>query len=395
MRIAVLSWYAPGGRDSGERVRLAGVVAELAHSHEVDCLFLEPGPDDENSPGEWIDLRSRLRSRPYRILANSIAGASLRGRSVYSELLNRRDIADPIREWLSKQSYDVILANQLYVIPLIPPALHSRVILDTHNADSLRLKRLAREGNADPFKRLAAYAQSVMTRHFESQLAKTLMGVWAVSDADAEHFHSLAFNRVAVVPNGTQVPPQVHQSGRRTNAEIKLLFVGSLGYSANLDALQWFCDEWGSAARDISWRLTVVGSGDISRAQQIIATEPRIALVGRVESVDDYYLTADALVVPMRQGGGTRLKVIEAMAAGLPIISTEMGMEGVGARPGEHYLQVRSPEGFKAALRVIRDSPADVEGIAREALRLSSQFMWPVIRETMEFSLTDWYKPDL
>ena len=394
MRIAVLSWYAPGCRDSGERVRLAGVVAELAHSHEVDCLFLEPGPDDENTASEWVALRSKLRLRPYCIPAISIARATILGRSVYSELLNRRNLAKPIREWLSAQSYDVILANQLYVMPLIPPGLHSQVILDTHNADSVRLMRLANEGHGSGFQRLAAYLQSVMTRRLESQLAKTLMGVWAVSDADAEHFNAMAFRRVSVVPNGTQVPKRVRQVGMVAGPEIRLLFVGSLGYSANLDALQWFRDKWGSAANDVSWRLTVIGSGDISRARHIVATEPRISLVGRVDSVDDYYLTADALVVPMRQGGGTRLKVIEALAAGLPIISTEMGMEGVGAQSDEHYLQVRSPEEFNAVLKVIRDSPLAVERMTRQGLRLASQFMWPVIRKTMESSLRDWRGSD-
>ena len=268
------------------------------------------------------------------------------------------------------------------------------MILDTHNADSVRLQRLAREGHAPAPQHLAAYLQSALTRRWESQLAKTLMGVWAVSSADAEHFHSLAFNRVAVVPNGTQVPQRVRQAGWHAGAEIKLLFVGSLGYSANLDALQWFCDEWAAAANDVSWRLTVVGSGDSFRARHIVALEPRIDFVGRVDNIDEYYLAADALVVPMRQGGGTRLKVVEALAIGLPIISTEMGMEGVGAQPGEQYLQVRTPEGFNTALKVIRDSPIDVKRITGEGRRLGSRFLWPTIRKTMESSLKDWGDPE-
>ena len=143
-------------------------------------------------------------------------------------------------------------------------------------------------------------------------------------------------------------------------SSIHLLFLGSLGYRANIDALDHFSSSWACALEGCGHgRSTVlVGSGSVGRRLRRLAAEvPCIRIVGRVEEVRDAYCSHDALIVPLRLGGGSLLDVLEGLLYGIPIISTTVGVEGLPVRPGVHFLSADSGgEARDAATRLMRES---------------------------------------
>ncbi len=127
-------------------------------------------------------------------------------------------------------------------------------------------------------------------------------------------------------------------------------------------------------------RVFVVGRGP---APDIVARcqhDPRIAVTGPVDSLDPYWSRASVYVLPVRGGGGTRFKALEAMAAGLPIVSTPMGMEGIAAQDGTHYLSGETPTELAAAIVRLLEDRALRDRLAEAALRLvRERYDWRVV----------------
>jgi glycosyltransferase involved in cell wall biosynthesis len=127
-------------------------------------------------------------------------------------------------------------------------------------------------------------------------------------------------------------------------------------------------------------RVFVVGRGPapdlVARGQH----DPRIAVTGSVESMDPYWTRATVYVLPLRGGGGTRFKALEAMAAGLPLVSTPMGMEGIAAEAGTHYLSGETPAELGSAIVRLLDDPALRDQLAEAAGRLvRARYDWRVV----------------
>ena len=143
-----------------------------------------------------------------------------------------------------------------------------------------------------------------------------------------------------VVANGVDVEGMRAATGLTAERK-RVLFVGSMDYHPNIEGVQFFCREvWPEIRRRRpELRFTIVGSKPVE-AVRALAQQEGVEVTGTVESVAPYYGEAAVVVVPLFEGGGTRLKVVEAMAAGVPVISTAMGAEGIAARDGEDLVLV-------------------------------------------------------
>lgn len=169
-----------------------------------------------------------------------------------------------------------------------------------------------------------------------------------------------------VVPNAIDVPerpPEPSSSGP------SLLFVGSLGYEPNVAGLRWFLSEVlpELRRRDPAIRLDVVGGGAARDFARELSSTAGVVWHGAVESLDRHYAEARVAIVPIRAGGGTRLKLLEAFAQARPVVSTAFGAFGLGARDGQHYLRAESPaEWIQASLRALEGGPA-IERLSADA----------------------------
>lgn len=200
----------------------------------------------------------------------------------------------------------------------------------------------------------------------------------AVSDADAEVMRRGGARSIAVAPNGTD-PIERRPHPRRAPGEpLRLLFVGS-DYLPNREGLRWLVDDILPAVRArVPVVLDVVG-------MPVDATPagPGVTAHGRVPSVDPYYSAAHAAVVPIPYGSGTRLKVVEAMARGVPVVSTRLGAAGLPVVAGQHFLAADEAPAFADALVAIAGRLADGDGrlepMLAAARAVAEELFWPEI----------------
>jgi glycosyltransferase involved in cell wall biosynthesis len=184
--------------------------------------------------------------------------------------------------------------------------------------------------------------------------------------AEARH----GFTNLGVLPNAVRtraLPPARPPGGRPT-----FLFVGTLGYAPNADAVTRFCAEVLPRLRSrlpAGFRVLVVGPGPpaVTRA---LAAHPEVEVAGAVAAVDPAYARSDVVVVPLRAGGGTRIKILEAFAMGRPVVSTPIGAEGLAVEPGRHLLIADDWSTFAERCVAAATDPALSERLTAEAGRL-------------------------
>jgi len=257
------------------------------------------------------------------------------------------------------------------------------VVFDTHNYEQGRLRSVARGDGAFRM-RLVNSLQVGPTSRFERRVVQASSLVVACRESDADAFQRLGARNVVVIPNGTNIPPVCKA------ARSELLFLGSFTYQANRDAFSFLCDEvLPLIRRDVV--LNVVGSGAQPRLRPPDTIgRVRIRWVGEVHDVGPFLDSALALVAPLRQGGGTKLKVIEAMAHGTPVITTSVGAEGLAVADGDELLIAEGAAEFASRVDELLDEPALRARLSRLGRRfVLKNHTWSDIGDRYAAALSD------
>jgi glycosyltransferase involved in cell wall biosynthesis len=349
VNILFLSTWFPHPPDNGSKLRAYHLLRALAQAHAVTLVsfaFATARPDE---PGELSAGCRDIRVVPVDPFAVNRAGAlrtflSLRPMASRPIPAMIQLVADVLRSG----PFDAVIASTEMMADYAlqaPPG--TAKILEEHNA----MTRWARERYTEqthPLQQLRCWASWQKGRRYAAMLFSRFDLVTLVSEQDrAACLTDLPGYRgpVAVVPNGVDCAhnrPDLAQP--RANA---LVYNGSLTYSANYDAMRWFLAQVYPTIRaqvpGVS--LTITGSTqgvDLTG----LALDDSVTLTGFVEDVRVPVAGAAACVVPIRHGGGTRLKILEAMALGTPVVATSKGAEGLEAMDGDHLLLADEPGTF-------------------------------------------------
>jgi polysaccharide biosynthesis protein PslH len=203
----------------------------------------------------------------------------------------------------------------------------------------------------------------------------------AVSQHDQSIFKKqYGLERVFVIETGVDVAYFSAPQGKRKLHQ--MLFTGSMDWLPNEDAILFFCQEIfpriSSAMADAS--LNIVGRYPGKRVRMLADSNPRIHVTGRVEDVRPFLAESSLFVVPLRIGGGTRIKIYEAMASGIPVLSTRIGAEGLPVKDQEHLLLADTPEDFaNSAIRLLQDAPLSRRIAERAKDFVSENSDWKII----------------
>jgi glycosyltransferase involved in cell wall biosynthesis len=356
VRLLFLTPQLPFPADKGTRIRNLGLIQELARRHEVGVLSLGD-PADATA----IDGLSRVCRvvgvLPYteRPWWRRIVGALADSRPDLGRRLESSHYVVALREALA-EPWDVVQVEALEMAPhwfalggerRLPP-----VVLDAHNCEWILQERLARAdlANGRWLGGLYSTLQAAKLRRYEGAVVAAMDAVVAVSAADAAALrHVGATRRVAVVPNGVDTTALPLRDGAGDGQTV--LFTGTMDYRPNADAVAWFVEEVWPLVRGAlpEARFEIVGRAPTARVRAL-AQRPGVEVVGEVVSMASHFARAAAYVAPLRVGGGSRLKLLEAVAHGVPVVTTSRGAEGIAVTNGLDAEVADDTEGFSEAL---------------------------------------------
>jgi glycosyltransferase involved in cell wall biosynthesis len=265
---------------------------------------------------------------------------------------------------------DIVYLDHLDSYSYAPIAPDAQVVCDLHNVYSLLVARSAPE-QRHVWKRAYLAREARLLSEVERRLSATADLLFTVSTQEARYFEGVGARRVAVVPNGVDCEKyQVAPIGRGSGVPT-MLYLGSMSWGPNVAAARFLATEVLPAVRQAipDVRLQIVGRDPLPEVKEL-QTRPGVEVTGGVPDVVPYLLGADILAVPLDAGGGTRLKILEAFAAGLPVVSTPVGSEGLEVIPDVH-LRVSSRAQFAETITALLRDPAAGAQMAGQARRLA------------------------
>jgi glycosyltransferase involved in cell wall biosynthesis len=282
----------------------------------------------------------------------------------------------------SAESFDVVQLESSFLCTFrFPPC--TRLVIDEHNIESELFLRMC-EGERSLPRRVFNRIEYARFRRFEQACWQRADACVVTSEREVEVVRTSAPDTpVAVVPNAVDLeyfapsdtPVDTHT----------LIFSGTLNYRPNLDAARYFIDDIWPLVRDRypDASLTLTGGNDGVDTRSL--TRPGVRFLGEVPDIRPYVRGAAAVIVPIRIGGGTRLKVLEALAMGRPIVSTPVGCEGVAVRDGEHLLIADDGPAFASNIFEVFENPALRDALGRAGRRLAEKrYSWDLAGERLQ-----------
>jgi polysaccharide biosynthesis protein PslH len=371
--------------DKGGKIRTYQMLRELKRDCHITYLTLDDGTADRAAREraaeychELVTVRHRTREKFsvsfYAELALNVASPLPYFMKKYKSAAMRREV----ERRLAASEFDVLVCDFLMPSVNVPDGANCATLLFQHNVEAMIWRRHF-EVQRNAAKRLYLRAQWEKTVKFERKECRRFDWVVAVSREDAETMRrEYGVGHVSDVPTGVDTDffrPQGSAAADPHN----LVFTGSMDWLPNEDAIRFFTEEvLPLVRREVPGvTLTVVGRNPYPSLVELGRRDSSIVVTGRVEDVRPYMERAAAYVVPIRVGGGTRLKIYEAMAMEKAVVSTTVGAEGLPVSDGEELLLADTPGEFAAAVvRVLRDAGLARSLGQRAAATVRERFGW-------------------
>ena len=371
--------------DKGGKIRTYNMLKQLKRDHDITYLALDDGTASETARANAIEYCHKLICVPHRTRPKFTPG-------FYAELLanlfsplpyfmkkyESRGMRQAMEELLAQEKFDVLVCDFLQPSINVPDQLPIGTVLFQHNVESMIWRRHY-EVQRNPLKRAYLYGQWRKTWAYERSACRKFDMVVAVSAADEDQMRTeFDLRHAAAVPTGVDVDYFRPRNGTAPDKH-NIVFTGSMDWLPNEDAMQYFIRDVmpliRAAIPDLT--LTIVGRNPYPSLVQLSKSDKGIIVTGRVDDVRPYLERAAAYIVPIRIGGGTRLKIYEAMAMEKPVVSTTVGAEGLPIKNGQELLLADTPAAFAAAVVQLLTSPDFAHRLgARAALTVRQQFGW-------------------
>jgi glycosyltransferase involved in cell wall biosynthesis len=409
-KILVLTPQFPYPPQQGTTIRNYNLIAHLAQHHLVHLLSFGDPDESQASPLSSLCQSMQVIRPPQRSQRRRLASLFLSRLPDMAQRLPSVQFRAALAATLEREELDVVQVEGIELAQYLFQAAanrgeraggaerrHPLLVFDDHNAEYVLQQRAfetdARGGQPQRWLGAAySFVQWQRLRGYERRACLAADRVVAVSGTDAEALRRLVPGlSPTVVPNGVDMAFYTSQLPARDDPfgwplEQDLVFTGKMDFRPNVDAVLWFAQEVMPLLQQASptLRFWIVGQNPHPRLATL-ANQPGVVLTGRVEDVRPYIAAAGVYAVPLRIGGGTRLKVLEAMAMGKAIVSTRLGCEGFDLVPGQELLIVDTPAEFAAAVLALLCDPDRRERMGRAARRFAgSRYDWSVIIPNLE-----------
>ena len=387
--------WVKGGKlipvDTGGKIRSYNLLRQLAARHEVTLLSYYDGPKDAAYESEIVEHFSHA-------VAISTGRAESSAIDYLKHIFSRAPYAVTkftsaragalIREWMAERRFDVAVCDFLSASLNFPAELLTPTVLFQHNVESVLWRRQA-DHEPNPIKRIAFKLEAEKMIRYEQKAVKRFDHVIAVSENDRENMaRRTSPSRISIVPTGVDFEAYRLQSYSDASEPV-VVFTGSMDWEANIDGVEYFCEEiWHRVLKAVpNARFRIVGRNPHPRVRGLASDS--IEVTGTVPSVIDYMRDAAVFVVPLRIGGGTRLKIYEAMAMGKAVVSTSVGAEGLDVEDGRDIMLADTSVGFADSIIKLLSDRQTRKQFETAAARLAARFDWSVIADRFEEVLSE------
>lgn len=364
MRTLLLTQVAPYPPDAGPKIKTFYTLRMLAQEHDIDLVTFARDSDEIEAAHElrqWcrsvttIPLHRSRRREPFYA-----ASGWLTGQPFLVARDGRSEMRAEIQRRLWTGSVDVVHADQISMGQYLEPAFSIGIptVFDAHNAVWQLVRTLVNQ-QPTPAHRGAASIEWRMLRRFEGDLCRRADLTLTVTEQDRLALEGAAGRpiRSAVIPIGSEVRDLPVANASAPTA--RLLSVATMHYPPNAEAIRWLYEHvWPILrARNPELGFDIVGPRPPEDIRQWERADSGVTVHGYVDDLQPLFEGATVFVVPLLAGSGMRVKIIDAMARGVPVVSTTIGMEGLDLVPGEHLLVADTPAEFADAALRLAHSP--------------------------------------
>ncbi len=374
MKLLFLTQVLPYPLDAGPKVRAYYTLKHLAQHHAVTLVSFVRASDTAAAQQHLEEFCARVVTVPMPRAwwreAAALAGSLLHG----TPLLITRDQVPAMHRLLAslldEDNYQAIHADQLWMAPY---ALAGReqarahggsplTILDQHNAVYLIPERMAAAARS-PWHRAGLRREAALLARYEAAACRAFDQVVCVTEADRQALQRLPAGRRTTPPVVIPIcvdPGQVRAAGAAAGANGRVLFLGGMHWPPNAEGARWFAEAiWPHIrAQAPQAEFWAVGKQPPAEVGGPAATARGLHAPGYTADLAEHWAGASVFVVPLRSGGGMRVKILEAWLRGIPVVSTTIGAEGLATATGENILLADEPEAFAAAVEQVLTYPA-------------------------------------
>ena len=418
MHILFLTQIIPYPPDAGPRVKTWHVLRYLASKGYQVTLASFVRPEEEKHVAAIREVCQEVYTVP--IYRSKVMDINYWVRSHFSGrpfLIERDDLVgmrDLVKQIVKQDAVDVIHADQLTMTQFaLPGYAHNRgipddkgngsgvinnkepyLVFDAHNAVWTIVERMRH--NAPWYLKPIAGMEEQRVKRYEGMIISKFNQTLAVTEPDRKSLGEAVdlfskgaadiLNPITVVP--IAVDTQKLQPVRRKPGSLNIVTLGTLHYPPNADGIRWFAQEVFPLIlkEKPDATLTILGKNPPADFYQLQNKHPqKVEVTGYVEDLTPYLEKAALMVIPVRAGGGMRVRILEAFARGMPVVTTPVGLEGIMARPGEEILVEDDPAGFaQATIRLLEDEALGLHFAKEGRLLAESHYDWQVVLTKMD-----------